>query len=151
MTIVEDDLAGRMHETARLDVPQGIHGGLVDCSYGGESQLETVVWLAVYSKTGVEDGESVEPDRRVGLQALHLLPAGQTELLRAGLWPGLYVGDVVILLGTTVSHLHYMARVAKAKKDLLKTLKHSIIVINAELNDTKDDSELTKNQTSETK
>ena len=38
-----------------------------------------------------------------------------------------------------------------AKKDLLKTLKHSIIVINTELNDTKDDSELTKNQTSETK
>ena len=38
-----------------------------------------------------------------------------------------------------------------AKKNLLKTLKHSIIVINAELYDTKDDSELTKNQTSETK
>ena len=37
------------------------------------------------------------------------------------------------------------------KDDLLKTLKHSIIVINAELYDTKDDSELTKNQTSETK
>ena len=52
--------------------------------------------------------------------ALHLLPAGQTELLRARLWPGLYVGDVVILLGTTVSLLHYMARVAKAKKDLLE-------------------------------
>ena len=38
-----------------------------------------------------------------------------------------------------------------AKKDLLETLKHSIIVTNAGLNEAKDDSELTKNQTPETK
>ena len=34
------------------------------------------------------------------------------------------------------------------KDDLLKTLKHSIIVVTDELNDTKGDSELIKNQTS---
>ena len=72
MTIVDDDLTWRMHQTSGLDIPQRIHGTSVDQVNTSDPDLQGRV-EAVEDEAGVHQQDPGDPHRGVVLEVLHLL------------------------------------------------------------------------------
>ena len=79
MTIVDDDLTWRMHQTSRLDIPQRIHGTGMNQVNTSDPDLQGRV-EAVEDEAGVHQQDPVDPHRGVVLEVLHLLLRGCSQI-----------------------------------------------------------------------